>query len=187
MSRLSGLTSRLRRYLADRLARLQVTLADLGRRLRATLASRIADYVTGVVRDVVEAALAEPAHEPRPPRLRYRYLSPSWSDSDDEASPYQPRAQENLFGGYPRDPDEDEADEPEPMPAVPQDSRTPPCLPAALAVGLQAGAFCLRRRGAGSVWTALGVGLSASLVAFFGGAFLADCAVTLGSVLALAG
>ena len=38
MSRITGLTSRLRRYLAERLERLNATLADLACRLRATVA-----------------------------------------------------------------------------------------------------------------------------------------------------
>jgi hypothetical protein len=104
-------------------------------------------------------------------------------------SPYQSHAREDLFHRDERDPysfPEDE-DDPEPMSEGPQDCRMSPRLPAALAVGFQAGAFRLCRRRAGSLWTALGVGLSAGLVAFFGGGFLADCAVTLGSVLALAG
>src|SRR5579872_1500049 len=98
MSRFGTLASRLRRYLSERLGRLNVVLSDLGRRVRSTLAARLGDNVAGLVQDAVEVALASPP--PEPPRVSYRQEPYSWRDRDDEPQPYRHGGQEDLFGGH---------------------------------------------------------------------------------------
>jgi len=211
MTRIAGMTRRLRRYLAERLARLNARLADLASRLRATVAARVADNVAGVVKEAVEHALSAPP-EPESRRMAYRpparsweddeppygtpssgYRGPrrSWDDPDDGDDPYGPTEREDLFGGYRPEPYADdgyeEEAEPAPQPVRPPNLLASPRLRVALATGLQAGAWVLRRRrGPGVLLAALAVGATAGVVALFGGPVLAAGAATLAPLLALA-
>jgi hypothetical protein len=185
MSRISGLTCRLRSYLTERLGRLNTTLADLGRRLRATVASRVAENVAGIVREAVEIALAGPTVDPLPPRMTYGNSPIPWDDSDDEVPRFPSTPQEDLFGGSHLGPSAED-DDLEPTAAAPFRPSATQLLRTALSTALQASAWCLRRRKPTPLLTALAVGISAGAVALFGSPLLAAGAATLGSLLALA-
>jgi hypothetical protein len=124
--------------------------------------------------------------------------SPRWAD-DDEPRRFPPLSRRDLFGGDSDEPDDDHDHEPiddedadggavgaQPASDPPALSR-PPQLHAALALGLQAGAWYLCRRQQGSLLTALAVGASAGAVALLGGPLVTAGTATLGSLLALTG
>ena len=104
MFRISGLTCRLSSFLADKLRRLHTSMSDLGQRLRATIATRVADDLAMLVQEVVETALA--ARDPEPLRMTYRSSPTSRQRSDDYLrSSYQAESGDDLFGGYPSGPE----------------------------------------------------------------------------------
>jgi hypothetical protein len=161
-------------------------MSELSRRLRATIASRVANDMAILVQEVVETALA--ARDPEPLRMTYRSSPLSRQRSDDyPQSSYQAGSRNDLFGGYSpeSDPDEEETLDPQPIRTAP--AIEPSRLRAALVTGLRAGAWYLGPRRAGSLLAALAIGVSAGAVALFGGPVLAAGAATVCSLLALTG
>jgi hypothetical protein len=176
-----GATSR---WLGRHLGRLNRALSSLGDRLREAV-SAVGSSVDGAIREAVHGLLDGLASPPplRPPRRGAPSAqAPLWDRSDEYGAPperpYGEPWQDEPYEPSHRDWEEREpAVEPEPAPR--------PCRwPAALAAGLQAAAWWLRRAARPTLLTATGVGLLAALTAWaWGPLALAGLA---GSALALA-
>lgn len=151
------------------LRRLAGAMADLRARVREALAGEMARAVAEAVREVVAAALRGGATtcpvpaDVRPARARHDWADPDpdpwddrpdWArddgDEDDERGPA-------AYGAVTPGPDS------APVPPAP----VPPAAPAAVAAGVSAGRWWLRRRG--SVVEALGVGVLVTLAVLAGG------------------
>jgi hypothetical protein len=149
------------RLLTRHLRRLCSSLEALAGRVRAAVAEALGQGVAGAVREAVEAALAgppEPSNRPSStsPAPRPPGGSPAWWYDPD-------RPDWDADDPYDEPPDEDDA-----FNAV-----GPPPAPrwrSALAAGLQAAAFYLKRWPARLPWPwAVGLGLVAGAAAYLGG------------------
>jgi hypothetical protein len=178
-----GATSR---WLGRHLGRLNRVLSSLGDRLREAVSEAVGASVDGAVREAVHGLLDGPASPPplRPPRRGPPSAqAPLWDRPVEYRGPperpYGEPWQDHPSEGSYRDWEEGDAgDEPEPEP--PRPSR----WPAALAAGLQAAAWWLRRAARPTLLAAAGAGLLAALTAWaWGPLALAGLA---GSALALA-
>ena len=175
-----GATSR---WLGRHLGRLNRALSSLGDRIREAVSAAVGSSVDGAVREAVRGLLDGPASPPlRPPRRGPPSAqTPLWDRSDEYGGPperpygepWQDDPYEGSYRGWEAG---DSGEEPEP----PRPSR----WPAALAAGLQAAAWWLRRAARPTLLTAAGAGLLAALTAWaWGPLALAGLA---GSALALA-
>ena len=145
-----------KRILARRLDQLCSTLELLGGRLRATIANAVGETISGIVRDAALHVLDDVT----------QYL-PDSSRMSDRVRDTLPR------DDYRRDERGYWADEePEPDYEDPPDRSVPvqERLPTALAAGLQAASWWLRRwSGQGRIVSTLAVGLVAAGIAYIGG------------------
>jgi hypothetical protein len=174
-----------RTSLRARLERLQATIDGLGERLRNGIARAVSQAVSSAVHDAIHfwlgdgkqnQATAGPMVWPSP------HLRRQWDDRPEDRWP----------GDYEDDRFEDDRWEDEPYfegAGLPQQAREPPPQPSseqkpswrsALALGLQATAWCLRRsKGRLGAHAAFGIGLVTFVATFgLGPATLAAVAVT---------
>jgi len=98
MTRVAALTRPLRRYLTERLGRLNAVLSDLSGRLRTAVAARVAEGVAGVVREAVEDAFGDTAAAFVSPRPAYHDPTRRWADDDR----YRPSARAGPSAPYTR-------------------------------------------------------------------------------------
>src|SRR5262249_36725146 len=153
------------RWLANRLNRLRRTLEGLYDRLREAIAVAVARAAAAARRGGGPPARAgpPPPRPPHPPRRNFA-PSPGWRDTDDEYDELR-RWEENL----------DDDQEPEGRGEARSDAAAkepapePTRLRRALAEGLQAAGWWLRRGGRFPVLTALGAGLAVLWASYFGG------------------
>ena len=177
-----GATSR---WLGRHLGRLNRALSSLGDRIREAVSAAVGSSVDGAVREAVRGLLDGPASPPlRPPRRGPPSAqTPLWDRPDEYGGPperpYGEPWQDDPYEPSHREWEEgDSSDEPEPE--IPRPSR----WPAALAAGLQAAAWWLRRAARPTLLATAGAGLLAVLtVLAWGPLALAGLA---GSALALA-
>src|SRR5262245_52469218 len=132
--------------LGPHLAGLRDTLEGLAERLRAAVAGAVGGAVAGAVREAVHALLAERGRrDPAPLALDYEDpepRAPSWGRRD-EQQPWRRPAASREEGGFDDDFDcEEQASPPKPDPEPARRLRW--C--AAVAAGLQAAAWWLRRK-----------------------------------------
>jgi hypothetical protein len=148
------------RMLGRRLDQLALVLENLSTSLCGTIAQALGETVGGLVRDTTLRVLDEltgslPAADPTPLR--------SYSGEDDGMSD-----ERKDWAGI---------EEPDPYPAEVEDlpiPAAPPRLPTALATGLHAAAWWLRRwTGQGCVLSTVAVGLAATGIAYLGGPLVA--------------
>jgi hypothetical protein len=176
-----GATSR---WLGRHLGRLNRALSSLGDRVREAVSEAVGASVDGAVREAVRGMLDGPASPPplRPPRRGPPSAqAPLWDRPDEYSGPperdYGEPWQDNPYEPSHHDWEESDSGE---APQPPRPSR----WPAALAAGLQAAAWWLRRAGRPTLLAAAGAGLLAALTAWaWGPLALAGLA---GSALALA-
>src|SRR5262245_12114876 len=141
-------------------------MQGLSERNREALARTLAAVVAGLVGEAVAGALASPASPIRRPardpwpRREPRPGAPLLDTLDDRGLDEPDYLAEDW----------DEPPRPRPAGRRPLGSLPPPGWPAALAVGLRAGAWWLaRRKGRGTLLTALGLGAAATAGAALGG------------------
>src|SRR5262245_48054685 len=165
------------RWLARHLHRLRRTLEGLYDRLREAIAVAVARAAEDAVREGVHALLAH-TPPPSPPDYPRNHFNPSgWGDDEDD----ELRRWENL--DYEQEPRERN----EPSAQVPSSEETagPTRLRRALAEGLQAAGWWLRRGGRFPVLTALGAGLVVVLASYAGGPLAGAGVALAGSALGL--
>jgi hypothetical protein len=171
------------RLLARHLRRLCQSLEALAGRVRAAVAETLSNCVSGAVREAVESALAGPDEPPGRAPSTYP-ATPSaarsstwWRDPDraewDDGDPYgEPQVEDGAPGPAAHA-------EGTPIP--------PPRWRSALAAGLQAAAFWLKRWPARLPWPwAVGLGLVAGAAVYLGGPPVALGFGLAGSALGLA-
>jgi hypothetical protein len=181
----------------SRLSGLCRSLEDLAHRLREgvsrVVSQAVADAVQDTVRELWGRLVTTPAPAPAPQPSRWD--RPSWNDAHDEPEGWhrfgQDQEEENLFRPGSRgssrlveELDDDPDDDPD---EVPDTTRKPNSSrwPEALAAGLQATAWWLRRRGRLSMLTAIGVGVTSALTTFVLGPVAVAGVALAGSALAL--
>ena len=144
------------RWLVKHLNRLQRTLEGLYDRLREAIAIAVARAAEDAVREGVHALLMDrpPLCPPDYPPSHFTPHS-GWGDTDDEDEELR-RWEENL------DHEQEPRERDEPSAQVPSSEETaaPTRLRRALAEGLQAAGWWLRRGGRFPLLTALGAGLA---------------------------
>jgi hypothetical protein len=167
-----------RRWLARHVTRLRRTLEALCDRLREGIAVAVARVAEDAVREGVHALLADrpPLSPPDYPRSNFA-PSPAWRNPDDELH----RWEENL--DYDQEPEE-RGEARANVPASEQ-APEPTRLRRALAEGLQAASWWLRRSDHFSVLTALGAGVVVVLASYAGGPLAGAGAALAGSALGL--
>jgi hypothetical protein len=158
------------RWLARHFQRLRRSLEALYDRLREAIAVAVARAAEDAVREGVHALLADtpPLSPPDYPHRNFA-PSPAWRDPNDPDEELR-RWEENLDNDYPAASRGDvgargPADEP---------SVEPTRLRRALAEGLQAASWWLRRGGRFPVLTALSAGLVVVLASYIGGPLAGD-------------
>jgi hypothetical protein len=154
--------------LADRLARLGLTLDALGADLRGGVARALSEAVAGAVRQALQAALGDaPQAGPAPARWEaasYR-RTPLWGGAGEGRrwdDPYGDPAPEDDGDWLPRG-------LPASGPGVYPSPRSARRWGRAVAVGLEASALSLRRPGKRPALAALGWGVATGLVALVAG------------------
>src|SRR5262245_22310759 len=169
------------RWLARHLHRLRRTLEGLYDRLREAIAVAVARAAEDAVREGVSALLMDkpPLSPPDYPRRNFAPTS-GWGDSDDEYDELR-RWEENL------DQEQEPRERDEPNAQVPTNEQPaePTRLRRALAEGLQAAGWWLRRGGRFPVLTALGAGLAVLWASYFGGPLAGAGVALAGSALGL--
>jgi hypothetical protein len=175
-----------RRWLVKHINRLRRTLESLYDRLRDAIAVAVARAAEDAVREGVQALLADTPPLSPPdcppsnyPRSNFRPAT-NWEATDDEDDELR-RWEENLdYEPEPRARSEASAQVPASEPA-PEPTR----LRRALAEGLQAASWWLRRSDHFSVLTALGAGLVVVLASYAGGPLAGASVALAGSALGL--
>jgi hypothetical protein len=146
--------------LSGPLRRLSRAMADLRERVRLALAGEVARVVADAVREVVAAALkGDPPPAGDTPARRPHHPDP-WRE--DDVDPWDDRP-DWRDGEY----DRDAAVEEEDVQPVAAPINPTPAAPAAVAVGVAAGRWWLRRRG--SVLEAVGIGPVVAVAVLAGG------------------
>ena len=169
------------RWLVRHLNRLRRTLEGLYDRLREAIAVAVARAAEDAVREGVHALLMDtpPLSPPDYPRSHFTPSS-GWRDTDDEYDELH-RWEEN------QDYEQEPRGRGEPSAQVPTDEQVPETtrLRRALAEGLQAASWWLRRGEHFSVLTALGAGLVVVLASYAGGPLAGAGVALAGSALGL--
>jgi hypothetical protein len=175
-----------RRWLAKHINRLRRTLEGLYDRLRDAIAVAVARAAEDAVREGVHALLADtpplspPDYAPSTyPRSNFAPAT-GWRETDDEYDELR-RWEENS--DY--EPNLDRRSEPQPHVPVGEQAPEPTRLRRALAEGLQAASWWLRRSDHFSVLTALGAGLVVVLASYAGGPLAGAGVALAGSALGL--
>ena len=152
------------------LRRLALAMADLRDRVREALAGEIARAVADAVRDVVEAVLqgGAPSKDVPPPVSAPSHAVDGWSDPDLDPWDDAPEEwrEEQERGPSPPIPERSTMTTPESLANAEMIYR-PAIAPAAVAAGLSAGRWWLRRRG--SLLEAIGVGVLVAVTVLVGG------------------
>src|SRR5262245_36693743 len=168
------------RWLAKHLHRLRRTLEGLYDRLREAIAVAVARAAEDAVREGVHALLMDtpplcPSDYPRS-----NFTPSGWRDTDDEYEELR-RWEEKL------DQEQEPMGRSEPSAQVPssEEAAGPTRLRRALAEGLQAASWWLRRGGRFPVLTALGAGLVVLWASYFGGPLAGAGVALAGSALGL--
>jgi hypothetical protein len=176
------------RSLAFHLDRLRLTVETLASRLRASLTDAVSQAAAGVVRDTLQAWLAESTLSPRASIDRpYESRRNSWDDYDDRYG-YREDRYDHREDRY-----EDDDVYDIPSPRRPQTSPDADLSEAvrwslALAAGLRAAAWCIEGQpGKSAYLVALGVGSATTIVFVTGGRLTATCISLLLSALSLGG
>jgi hypothetical protein len=176
------------RSLAFHLDRLRLTVETLASRLRASLTEAISQAAAGVVRDTLQAWLAESSPSPRASYDRpYEPRRSSWDDYDGRYGDREDRY------GHRQDPYEDDDVYDSPAPRRPHTSPEPDLTEAvhwslALAAGLRAVAWCIEgQTGKSAYLVALCVGGATTAVFMTGGRLTATAISLLLSALSLGG
>src|SRR5262245_6228453 len=166
------------RWLAKHLSRLCRTLEGLYDRLKEAIAVAVARAAEDAVREGVHALLTDKPPLCPPDYPRRNFAPSGWEDDEfDELR----RWEENL------DHEQEPRGRGEPSAHVPTSEETaePTRLRRALAEGLQAAAWWLRRGGRFPVLTALGAGLVVLWASYFGGQLAGAGVALAGSALGL--
>src|SRR5262245_9799775 len=166
------------RWLAKHLNRLRRTLEGLYDRLREAIAVAVARAAEDAVREGVHALLMDTPPPSPPDYPRSHFTPPGWRDDEEDELR---RWEENL------DHEQEPRDRSEPSAQVPPDEQTaePTRLRRALAEGLQAAGWWLRRGGRFPLLTALGAGLVVLWASYFGGPLAGAGVALAGSALGL--
>src|SRR5262249_29449721 len=169
------------RWLAKHLNRLRRTLEGLYDRLKEAIAVAVARAAEDAVREGVHALLADTPPLSPPDYPRSHFTSPSgWRDTDDEFDELrrweETRDGEQEPGGR---------SEPSPQAHTSEEPAEPTRLRRALAEGLQAASWWLRRGGRFPLLTALGAGLAVLWASYFGGPLAGPGVALAGSALGL--
>src|SRR5262245_11198020 len=167
------------RWLAKHLNRLRRTLEGLYDRLREAIAVAVARAAEDAVREGVHALLTDrpPLSPPDYPRRNFAPTSGWGDDEDDELR----RWEENLDD----DAEPEGRSEARPDASANEPSTEPTRLRRALAEGLQAAGWWLRRGGRFPLLTALGAGLAVLWASYFGGQLAGAGVALAGSALGL--
>ena len=169
------------RWLARHFQRLRRSLEGLYDRLREAIAVAVARAAEDAVREAVTGLLADtpPLGPPDYPRRNFAPAG-TWRDPNDPDEELR-RWEENLDDDYAA------AARSEAGPQVPPDEQTPEPtrLRRALAEGLQAASWWLRRGGRFPLLTALGAGLVVVLASYSGGPLAGAGVALAGSALGL--
>jgi hypothetical protein len=174
-----------RRWLIKHLSRLRRTLEGLYDRLREAIAVAVARAAEDAVREGVQALLADtpPLSPPDCPPSNYprsNFAPTGWRDTQDEDDELR-RWEENLnYETEPQERRETSAEAP-----VEEQSPEPTRLRRALAEGLQAASWWLRRSDHFSVLTALAAGLVVVVASYAGGPLAGAGVALAGSALGL--
>jgi hypothetical protein len=169
------------RSLAAHLDQLRSTIDALGGRLRDAVAQAVGQSVAGTVREAVRALLGTGPPEPESPYATARTTEPSawWRDEQDRRWP--------VSRASPWSDPYDDEDEPDRFDSsTPPDDGKPARWCRALAAGLEAAAWWLRRQvGKPSLLAALAVGLIFAGLAWLVGPHFAGSALALAALAGL--
>src|SRR5262249_20809462 len=168
------------RWLARHLNRLRRTLEGLYDRLREAIAVAVSRAAEDAVREGVHALLTDKPPLCPPDYPRSHFTPPGWRDTDDEDEELR-RWEENL------DQEQEPKGRSEANAQVPTSEETagPTRLRRALAEGLQAAGWWLRRGGRFPLLTALGAGLVVLWASYAGGPLAGASVALAGSALGL--
>src|SRR5262245_38505868 len=166
------------RWLAKHLSRLCRTLEGLYDRLREAIAVAVARAAEDAVREGVHALLMDKPPLSPPDYPRSHFTPSGWGDDEDDELR---RWEENL------DHEQEPRGRSEPSTQVPTDEQAAEQtrLRRALAEGLQAAGWWLRRGGRFPLLTALGAGLVVLWASYFGGPLAGAGVALAGSALGL--
>ena len=162
-----------RKVIVARLDHLRSTLQHLGERLRATVVQTISENLGCLVRETFLETLEvdAPASRARHPPMRHAYSHQhQWQDSGDYYWG-QPDQNDGWREEYdPRYESDYEREMSEPRESPPAEQELPGRFPVALASGLRAVAWSLRRwTGKCSYWAIAGIGVVVACAAYFTG------------------
>ena len=168
------------RWLARHLHRLRRTLEGLYDRLREAIAVAVARAAEDAVREGVHALLTDTPPLCPPDYPRSHFTTSEWRETDDEFDELR-RWEQNL------DHEQEPRERNEPSARVPFSEETAAStrLRRALAEGLQAASWWLRRGGRFPVLTALGAGVVVLWASYFGGPLAGAGVALAGSALGL--
>jgi hypothetical protein len=160
----------LRRALAERLERLSQTLHELIERVHEAVAQAVGQAVSAAVRDAILAVLRAATIRPglpTPPWMPPKCYHSAWSEGREPSSSASAYTDPSAGWWSDDEPEDDEADRPQPTDVEPPPSR----WRCALALGCRAAAWLLRRwPGRRPLLAAVGVGAACAAVAYAVGA-----------------